>query len=44
MRQARDRGGPDNITVVGATVLEYAEEPRAPGLIGRIAGMLKKKK
>lgn len=43
IREARDRGGPDNITVVVTTVLEGAAEPRPPGLLGRLAGMLKGK-
>lgn len=43
VRQARDHGGPDNITVVGVSVLEANEEPRPPGVLGRIAGMFKKK-
>ncbi|MDH3590397.1 MAG: protein phosphatase 2C domain-containing protein, partial [Planctomycetota bacterium] len=34
---ARDRGGPDNITVITVTVLEGGEEPRPPGLLGGIA-------
>jgi len=43
VRQARDRGGPDNITLVCVSVLEANEEPRPPGVLGRIAGMFKKK-
>lgn len=43
VRQAKDRGGPDNITVVGVSVLEGGEDPRPPGLLGRVAGMFKRK-
>ncbi len=34
---AKERGGPDNITVIAVSVLEGGEEPRAPGLLGGIA-------
>jgi len=44
VRLARDRGGSDNITVVIVSVLEGDEEPRAPGLLGRLTGMFKPKK
>lgn len=43
VRQAKNRGGPDNITVVGVSVLEGGEDPRPPGLLGRVAGMFKRK-
>jgi serine/threonine protein phosphatase PrpC len=42
VREARDRGGPDNITVVTAAVLEGDDGERPPGLLGRLAGMFKK--
>jgi protein phosphatase len=41
VREARDRGGPDNITVVTVTVIDSGEMPRTPGLLGRITGMFK---
>ena len=44
VREARDRGGPDNITVVVVSVLEGDGEDRPPGLLGRVAGMFKKKR
>ena len=44
VREANARGGPDNITVVCISVLESDENPRMPGVIGRIAGMFKRKK
>jgi protein phosphatase len=44
VREANARGGPDNITVVCITVLESDESPRLPGLLGRIAGMFRRKK
>jgi protein phosphatase len=40
---ARDRGGPDNITVVAGAVLEGDADPRTPGLLGRVAGMFRRK-
>jgi protein phosphatase len=43
VRAARDRGGPDNITVVVITVREGAAEPRPPGLLSRLAGIFKGK-
>ena len=42
IREANDRGGPDNITVVTVSVLEGDDDPRPPGLLGRIAGMFKR--
>lgn len=42
VREANDRGGPDNITVVTVSVLEGDQDPRPPGLLGRIAGMFKR--
>jgi protein phosphatase len=43
VREARDRGGPDNITVVEITVLEGVAESRPTGLLSRIAGIFKGK-
>ncbi len=43
VREARDRGGPDNITAVVISVLEGAAEPRPPGLLSRLAGICKGK-
>ncbi|MCK6461352.1 MAG: protein phosphatase 2C domain-containing protein [Planctomycetes bacterium] len=43
VREARDRGGPDNITVVEISVLEGATEARPPGLLSRLAGIFKGK-
>jgi protein phosphatase len=43
VREARDRGGPDNITVVVIHVLEGPAEPRPPGLLSRLAGIFKGK-
>jgi len=37
VRSAKDRGGPDNITVVTVTVLEASEEAQPPGLVTRLA-------
>jgi hypothetical protein len=42
VREARDRGGPDNITVVTVSVLEGDDGERPPGLLGRLAGMFKR--
>jgi len=41
IREANDRGGPDNITVVTVSVLDAGEIPRPPGILGRIAGMFR---
>jgi protein phosphatase len=43
VREARDRGGPDNITVIVISVLEGATETRPPGLLSRLAGIFKGK-
>ena len=43
VREARDRGGPDNITVVEITVLEGAVDARPSGLLSRLAGIFKGK-
>jgi len=43
VREARDRGGPDNVTVVVISVLEGDPEPRPPGLLTRLAGIFKPK-
>ncbi len=43
VREARDRGGPDNITVVEVSVLEGSAEARPAGLLSRLAGILKGK-
>lgn len=44
VREARDRGGPDNITVVTVAILEGGRDPdRPPGILGRIVGMLRRK-
>ncbi len=42
VREARDRGGPDNITVVTVSVLEGDDGERPPGLLGRLAGVFKR--
>jgi protein phosphatase len=42
VREARDRGGPDNITVVTVSVLEGDDGERPPGLLGRLTGMFKR--
>jgi len=42
VREARDRGGPDNITVVTVSVLEGDDGERPPGLLGRLAGIFKR--
>jgi protein phosphatase len=44
VRSARDRGGPDNITVVTVTVLETEDEDRPPGLLGRVAGLFRRRR
>jgi protein phosphatase len=36
VREARDRGGPDNITVVGVSVLDAGEKPPPPGILDRL--------
>jgi len=43
VREARDRGGPDNITVVVVSVLEGGEDDRAPGLLGKVADMFRRR-
>ncbi|MHC4578577.1 MAG: PP2C family protein-serine/threonine phosphatase [Planctomycetota bacterium] len=43
VREARDRGGPDNITVVTVSVLEGGEGADSAGLLGRLAGVFKKR-
>jgi len=39
VHEARERGGPDNITVIVVTVLERGEEPPPPGLLQRLRGL-----
>jgi len=42
---AKERGGPDNITVISVTVVEGREEaPRSPGVLGRIAGLFRRER
>ena len=43
VKEAKERGGPDNITVVAVSVVEGGDDPRTPGLLGRITGMFRPK-
>jgi protein phosphatase len=43
VKEAKQHGGPDNITVVGVAVVDGGEAPRTPGLLGRLTGMFKKR-
>jgi protein phosphatase len=42
VREARERGGPDNITVVTVTVLEGEEPPPPPGIMDRLKSIFKR--
>ena len=42
VREAKERGGPDNITVVTVSVLEASEPPPPPGIMERLRGLLKR--
>ncbi len=44
IQEARDRGGPDNITAVLVTVSGTEAPPEPPSLFKRISGLLKRKK
>jgi protein phosphatase len=44
IQEARDRGGPDNITAVLVTVSGSEAPPEPPSLLKRISGLLKRKK
>jgi len=39
VHEARERGGPDNITVIVVSVLERGEAPPPPGLLERLRGL-----